>query len=137
MNDQQRRHLDEAMRLAATRAGWAGSTKNIPYELNETYVTELSKIILANPARFDAQTIANAKKELGDVPNAALEGYTLGDAAGDFASGAASGVGSVVASVANVGEGVKNALNLTRWLIPVGVVVAVIIGLRALAKKAE
>ena len=136
MTTEQRRNLDEAMNLAAARAGWAGSTKNIPYELNETYVTELSKYIVANPGRFDALTLATAKKELADTPNADLKPYTLADAAGDFASGAADGIGGVVSSVANVGEGVKNALGLTRWLIPVVVIVATIIGLRALAKKA-
>ena len=135
MTDQQRRNLDSAMRLAASRVGWTGPTTKIPYELNEKYVTELAKIIVANPARFDDVTLATAKKELGDTPNAELEEYTLGDAAGDFASGAADGVGSVVQSVAAVGEGVKTTLNLTRWLIPLAAVVALIIGLKALAAR--
>jgi hypothetical protein len=135
MTEQQRRNLENAKNLAANRVGWAGASNDIPYELNERYVTELAKIILAYPARFDEQTLANARKELGDTPNAPLHTYTLGDAAGDFASGAADGVGSVVESVADVGEGVKSTLKLSRWLIPVAAIIAAAIALKAFARR--
>ncbi len=137
MTTQQRANLDSARRLAAQRIGWTGNTVDIPYNLREAYATELAAIILQYPERFDSQTLANARAEQADEPNADLEIYTAGDAAGDFLAGAGEGVGSVVESVAGVGEGVKSTLKLARWLIPVAAVVAIGIGLWALFLRAK
>lgn len=130
MNAQQAANLRSARRLAASRLGMLGDygeieTDAIPYAFRERYANELAKIIAALPDRFDALTVANARRELADTPNAVLEDYTAADAARDFASGAAQGAGSVVNAAAGVGEGVKSALSLARWLIPVALVVGV------------
>lgn len=140
MTSQQSANLRSARRLAAQRVGLLGDfgeleTAAIPYAYRERYATELAKIILRYPDRFDALTLANARRELGDTPNAPLENYTATDAAKDFATGAADGVGSIVTAAAGVGEGVKSTLNLSRWLIPAAAVVALVIVLRNFARS--
>jgi hypothetical protein len=90
MTEEQSRNLKSAQNLAATRIGWEGSTKDIPYELSESYVTALARIILTNPERFDALTVKNASDELADADNPRLEKQTLGESVkifgGEFAN---------------------------------------------------
>ena len=104
------------------------------YDQRTAYNKALAAKIVANPAGWAPESVAAAKKVLSSN-YAALEGYGIGDAAKDFVSGAADGVGSVVSSVSSVGEGVKTTLNLTRWLLPLGAVVAVGILLLALFRR--
>ena len=89
MTTQQAANLKSARNLAASRIGWTGRTEDIPYEMSESYVTALARIIVSNPDRFDEQTVANAVKELGDADNPKLETLGAGEAAGIFVGEAA------------------------------------------------
>lgn len=118
MNDQQRANLDSARRLAASRIGWTGPTQSIPYEKREAYATALANIILSYPDRFDAQTVATARRELTDATLPPLSTDSAGDRAGVFFGELGNQALEVGGAVAGIGEGVKTTLRAAAWAIP-------------------
>lgn len=136
MTSQQAANLNSAKILAAGKFGVASSqTKDLPYELREPYREELARIILLYPERFDELTVANARREQTLPPDATLETYTLFDATEEFADEFANQAVELGGAVASVGEGVKNTLSLTKWVLPVVALVGVVILLIAFSRR--
>jgi hypothetical protein len=130
-------NLASARRVAAAQVGWTGPTADIPYEQKGAYLTALAHVILKSPQAFTEQTLATARLQLTKSPYEALDTYDVGDAVGDFTDEFATQAGDLGESVASVGEGVKNTLSLTRYLIPLALVAAVVIWLRNFARNAR
>ena len=135
MTTEQARNLASARAMAARAIGWTGNTKDIPYDRREAYATELAKIVLTYPARFDALTLSIARKELSDTENSALGDYTAGEAVATFFGEVANQAMAVGDSIASVGEGAKSALNLAKWAIPVAVLVLAVVAVRGAARR--
>lgn len=135
MTDQERKNLNSAINLAANQYGVSSSeTASLPYEKRIQYLKTLAGIILQYPTRFDAQTITNAQKAMG-ANYQPMDTYGFGEMVGDFVDEAGNQAVEIGASVAAVGEGVKNTLNLSKYLLPVGALVAAVILLWAFARR--
>lgn len=132
---QQQAAMAEAIELAKKRIGWTGPSASIPYAQREAYVTALAEIILANPERFTPDTLAKARRELGDTPDTPLQSYGIGERLSDFGGEVANQAGKVGEAVASVGEGVKSTLHLSRYLIPLAAVAALVILLQNFSRR--
>jgi hypothetical protein len=129
-------NLRSAERLAAIGLGIdnqnGAAVGSMSYEQRTAYISALSEIIAKNSASFAPATVATAQAVLA-------KSYSpLQDTSFDweqFRGLLIDETLAVGAAAASVGEGVKTGLNLTRYLIPAALVVAVAIGLYGLKKK--
>lgn len=126
-------NLLSARRLAAARVGWSGiDPSGMSFTLREAYNTELQSIILQYPDRFAPGVVAAARAR---TPDGELETYGVTAAAADFARELGNQVAETGAAVAGIGEGVKSTLSLTRYLIPVAAVAALVFALAGLRRR--
>lgn len=110
----------EQLGLPSDRSKWTPSQRG-------EYIRAVSRAVLASPALYtEAErkaALAGSRSDVQDGPG----DYTLAEGAGDFFGEFANQAGEVVGSVASVGEGVKSALNLAKWLIPAALIGGVLI----------
>ena len=146
MTAAQRTALDQAISLAAQRAGLStyraddGSLRALNpdtgdaeqnYQISRAYRLHLADIIRSTPAIFAPETSAAAAlPDTGDFVK-----YTPGEMAGDFVAEAANQAGDTLGSVASVGTGLRRALTATAWIIPAAVIIIVVILIISLAGK--
>lgn len=131
-------NLRSAERVAAIALGLdlqdGSPLVSLTYQQRAAYLPALSAVILQYPDRFTPATLATARGVAGKTYD------PLSDPAFDWEQFAAAVVVEAVAvgeSVAAVGEGVKTGLNLTRYLIPLGVLAVAWVGYLALRKRAN
>ncbi|MFA6287746.1 MAG: hypothetical protein WC661_10225 [Opitutaceae bacterium] len=137
---QQTANLKTAQRIAAGKVGALGPngelmTLDLSYSNRVSYEKTLAGIILKYPERFAPEEVSIAQGVANSNLPSDLETYTIAEAASDFVDEAGNQALEIGKSVAAVGEGVKNTLNLSTWLIPVAVVVGVVILLFAFARR--
>lgn len=123
-------NLRSANNVAANRLGV--DRTNLTYEQRLDYTREVAKVILEHPERFTPATVETAKATL-NKNYSPLEDPSFNWE--QFAGEVGNEVAELGDSAAGVGEGVKKALALSAWLIPVAVVVAVGILLLGLKKR--
>jgi hypothetical protein len=134
--EQNAANLRSAEKIAAIQLGvddQGGNPLNaLSYEQRSAYAAKLSKIILENPDRFAPGTVATARgiaaKKFSPLDDTSFDW-------GDFSSNLADEAVELGGAVAAVGEGVKNGLKLTSWLIPLALVAVVIIALVGFKKR--
>lgn len=97
----------------------------VPRDRLGEYMRVLSAEILADPGSYTAQAVENARRYLAAPDAAPLESFGLGDAATVFAGEVARQAVNIGEGAAAVGSGVVNTAKLTRYLIPVAVVLAI------------
>lgn len=137
---QQTANLKTAQRIAAAKVGALGPngevlTTDLTYSQRVEYDKILSGIILEYPDRFAPEEVQIARGTSSSNWPSELETYTIAQAASDFIDEAGNQALDIGASVAEVGSGVKNTLNLSKWLLPLAAVAVVVILLIAFAKR--
>lgn len=122
--------------LSADYDGSAAQTYALPVEQKQALTAGLIDYIINNPGEFTVQQVQTAQAESGRAKTLTLQD-TAATSSEIFAALGESAYNVVGAPLAAIGDGVSNAATVLGKLVPVVVIVAVVIGLAALNRRAN